>query len=179
MEPLEPVASIPAGSETPRYFAPSDSTSASEVTLAAGDQVKVTVFGEDDLSGEFEVDAGGHLLLPLIGRIAAAGGSADQLEALVVTTLRQDGYMKNPRVRVEILNLRPIFVVGEVNQPGSYPYSTGLTALKAIALAGGFTHRAKKKVLFVTRDREQGENELTVDNIVRPGDTIRVRERWF
>lgn len=149
------------------------------VPLAAGDQVRVTVFGEDDLSGEFEVDATGQLSLPLIGRVTVAGGSADQLEAFVATTLRLDGYVKRPRVSVEILSMRPIFIMGEVNRPGSYPYSTGLTVLKAIALAGGFTYRAKRKVLFVTRDPEQGEQEIRVDNLVLPGDTIRVNKRWF
>ncbi len=150
-----------------------------EVTLAAGDEVKITVFGEDDLSGEFRVDATGHLSLPLIGRVAAAGGSADQLEAFIATTLRVDGYVKRPRVNVEILSLRPIFVIGEINRPGSYPYSTGLTALKAVALAGGFTYRARKTVLYVVRDPQQGERKIRVDGLLRPGDTIRVRERWF
>ena len=147
-------------------------------TLAAGDQVRVTVFGEEDLSGEFEVDAAGQISLPLIGKIRAAGGGADELGASIVTALL-DGYLKHPRVSVEVLNFRSIFVMGEVNRPGSYPYSVGLTALKAIALAGGFTYRAKKKVLFITRDPESGEQEIRVDNFVLPGDTIRVKERFF
>ncbi len=146
--------------------------------LAAGDQVRVTVFGEEDLSGEFEVDAAGQISLPLIGKVAAAGGGADELEASIVTALL-DGYLKHPRVSVEILSFRSIFVMGEVNRPGSYPYSTGLTAIKAIALAGGFTYRAKKNVLFITRDPELGEQEIRVDNFVLPGDTIRVKERFF
>ena len=171
-----------------RFFAPSSPENqrtgifepiTARVTLAAGDQLRVTIFGEDDLSGEFEVDAAGHLSLPLVGRVAAAGASADQLGAFIATTLLLAGYMKHPRVSVEILSLRPIFIMGEVNRPGSYPYSTGLTVLKAIALAGGFTYRAKKKILFVTRDPEQGEQEIRVGNLVLPGDTIRVKERWF
>ena len=146
--------------------------------LEAGDRVRVTVFGEEDLSGEFEVDAAGQISLPLIGKIAAAGGGADELEASVVAALL-DGYLKHPRVSVEILSFRSIFVMGEVKRPGSYPYSVGLTAIKAIALAGGFTYRAKKNVLFVTRDPELGEQEIRVDKFLLPGDTIRVKERFF
>ena len=146
--------------------------------LAAGDQVRVTIFGEEDLSGEFEVDAAGQISLPLIGKVRAAGGGADELGAAIVTALL-DGYLKHPRVSVEILSFRSIFVMGEVNRPGSYPYSAGLTAIKAIALAGGFTYRAKKNVLFITRDPELGEQEIRVDNFVLPGDTIRVKERFF
>ena len=146
--------------------------------LAAGDKVRVTVFGEEDLSGEFEVDAAGQISLPLIGKVAAAGGGTDELEASIVTALL-DGYLWHPRVSVEILSFRSIFVMGEVNDPGSYPYSVGLTALKAIVLAGGFTYRAKKNVLFITRDSESGEQEIRVDNLVLPGDTIRVKERFF
>ena len=146
--------------------------------LAAGDKVRVTVFGEEDLSGEFEVDAAGQISLPLIGKVAAAGGGTDELEASIVAALL-DGYLQRPRVSVEILSFRSIFVMGEVNDPGSYPYSVGLTAIKAIALAGGFTYRAKKNVLFITRDSESGEQEIRVDNFVLPGDTIRVKERFF
>ncbi len=86
-----------------------------------------------------------------------------------------DGHLKNPRVNVDVLTFQPIFVMGEVNNPGSYPYSAGLTVLKTIALAGGFTFRAKKNVLFLTRDPEQGEQKIRLNQSVLPGDTIRVK----
>lgn len=175
---------VPSSAEYPRTTVEYSRTTVGgtgtdSLILVAGDQIKITVFGEENLSGEFKVGATGQLSLPLIGRVAAAGGSADQLEAFIVTALRSGGYVKTPRVNVEILSLRPIFILGEINRPGSYPYSAGLTVLKAVALAGGFTYRARKRVLFVTRDPQQGERKISVEGLLLPGDTIRVSERWF
>ncbi len=149
-------------------------------TLDSGDRVKVTVFGEEDLSGEFEIDSTGEIAMPLIGKVAAAGGSVGDLEDAVETALLE-GYLRNPRVSVEVLSFRSIFVLGEVNRPGSYPYSVGLTALKAVALAGGFTYRAKKNGLLIQRaiEPEKGEQKASGDIAILPGDIIRVRERFF
>ena len=148
-------------------------------TLAVGDEVRVTVFGEEELSGDFNISATGWISMPLIGGVVAAGRSADQLEALIVRALL-DGHMKDPRVGVEVLTLQPIFVLGEVNNPGSYPYLAGLTMLKAIAIAGGYTHRARTNVLYlIKRDLQQEEQEIRSNVPVFPGDTIFVRERWF
>ena len=162
----------------PRDLPGPSAISREEGILAAGDEIRVTVFGEEDLSGEFKVSANGWISMPLIGGVAAAGRSTVELEALIVRAL-VDGHLKNPRVNVDVLTFQPIFVMGEVNNPGSYPYSAGLTVLKTIALAGGFTFRAKKNVLFLTRDPEQGEQKIRLNQSVLPGDTIRVKERWF
>ncbi len=149
--------------------------------LGAGDKVRVTVFGEADLTGEYEVDGTGVLALPLIGEVKAAGGTARDLEAGIVKKLSQ-GYLKNPTVAVEVLSYRPFFILGEVKRPGSYPYKNGLNVLNAVALAGGYTYRAKSNVWVITRsgDKEYQEREVqNGDFIVRPGDTIVIPERFF
>ena len=183
--PLEglPEASYERWREIALVFDPRDLPGPSAISreggvLGAGDEIRVTVFGEEDLSGAFKVSANGWISMPLIGGVVAAGRSAEQLEVSIVKALL-DGHLKNPRVGVEVLSFQPIFVMGEVNNPGSYPYSAGLTVLKTIALAGGFTYRAKKNVLFLTRDSEQGEQKIGLNKHVLPGDTIRVKERWF
>ena len=158
----------------PRAFAQAESI------LASSDRVKVTVFGEPDLSGEFEIDATGFISMPLIGKVAAANGGTRRLEAAIEEKLL-DGYLKYPRISVEVLSLRSIFVLGEVGVPGSYPYTVGLTALKAVALAGGFSYRAKKKGLRVTRASkpEMGEQRISGGEMIFPGDIIVVPERLF
>ena len=166
------VAMLASGA--PQAFAQGDTI------LAAGDRVKVTVFDQPDLSGEFEVDATGFLSMPLIGKVAAANGGVQRLEAAIEEKLL-DGYLRNPRVNVEVLSLRAIFVLGEVGVPGSYPYTVGLTALKAVALAGGFSYRAKKNGLRVTRasEPEKGEQSIAGSEVISPGDIVVVPERFF
>ncbi len=160
--------------ETPAAFAQG------EAILASGDRIRVTVFGQPDLSGEFEVDAAGFVSLPLIGKVVAANGGAQRLEAAVEKKLL-DGYLKNPQISVEVLSLRAIFVLGEVGVPGTYAYSAGLTALKAVALAGGFSYRAKKNGLRVTRasEPEKGEQRIAGGEVIFPGDIVVVPERFF
>lgn len=146
--------------------------------LGSGDRVKVIVFGEDDLSGEFELDGGGAMSMPLIGTIQALSQSPRQLEENIATKLR-DGYLKNPRVSVEVLNYRPFYILGEVNEPGSYPYRAGMNILNAAALAGGFTYRADEDDIEVSRGGEGTPQVMAPETIVQPGDVIRVNERLF
>jgi len=152
-----------------------------EYRLGSGDKVKVTVFGEADLSGDYEISASGGVAFPLVGEIAAGGGTARDLEKRIAAKLR-DGYLKNPTVSVEVLSYRPFFIMGEVKRPGSYPYKAGLNLLNATALAGGYTYRAKSSLWVITRvgDKNIQEKEIKDgDFIVRPGDTIVVPERFF
>ncbi|MCH8187088.1 MAG: polysaccharide export protein [Proteobacteria bacterium] len=151
-----------------------------DAILASSDRVRVTVFSHPDLSGEFEVDAAGFISMPLIGKVAAANGGAERLEAAIEEKLL-DGYLKNPRISVEVLSLRAIYVLGEVGVPGSYPYTVGLTALKAVALAGGFSYRAKKNGMRVTRasEPEKGEQRIAGSAVISPGDIVVVPERFF
>ena len=149
--------------------------------LGAGDRVRVTVFGEADLTGEYEIDGSGVVAFPLVGEVKATGGSARDLEEGIAKKLRQ-GFLKNPTVSVEVLSYRPFFILGEVKRPGSYPYKNGLNVLNAVALAGGYTYRAKSDVWVITRsgDKEYQEREVkNGDFNVRPGDTIVIPERFF
>lgn len=150
---------------------------AAEIALSPGDRVRVTVFGETDLSGEFEIDGTGGFAMPLIGALDAARLDARGLERRIADRLG-DGFLRDPKVSVEILSLRPIYVLGEVNQPGSYPYRAGLSILTAAAMAGGFTYRADEDDIEVTRGGSRPQT-LPPEAVVRPGDVIRVGERFF
>jgi polysaccharide export outer membrane protein len=149
-------------------------------TLGTGDQLRVIVFGESDLSGQFTVDDGGHVRLPLIGQVDAAGRTLHQFEGDVAAKLSQ-GYLKNPRVSVEVTNYRPFFIIGEVNKPGEYPYVNGMNVMNAVALAGGFTYRAREGEVYIKHAGSNEEEEVDVEagGKVQPGDIIRVKERFF
>jgi protein involved in polysaccharide export with SLBB domain len=148
--------------------------------LGAGDKVRVTVFGENDLGGEFVVDGSGYLRLPLIGEVKAAGLSARNFETEVEKQLK-DGYLKEPRVNVEVTTYRPFYILGEVTRPGPYPYVNGMTVLNAVALAGGYTYRANERVVGIRRSGQSKEETLPVDQAVKiyPDDIITIRQRFF
>ncbi|TFW12271.1 polysaccharide export protein [Brevundimonas intermedia] len=152
----------------------------SDYRLASADKVRIDVFGEEALSGEFVVNAEGKVALPLIGEIPAAGLTVAQLQDAVAQTLRQ-GYLNQPRVTAHVMTYRPIYILGEVNRPGEYPYVPDLTALNAVATAQGFTYRANTRRIFVRRAGSQTEEPqpLTADTRVSPGDTLRIGERYF
>ncbi len=125
--------------------------------LGTGDTVRVTVFGETDLSGTFEIDSQGYVRLPLIGQIAAAGLSTYGLESRITDSLISGKYLLNPRVNVEVTTYRPFYIVGEISKPGEYPYVNAMTTQNAIALAGGFTDRAVESVgLYPPSGRDEG-----------------------
>jgi len=148
--------------------------------LGAGDQIRVTVYGEEDLSGEFEIDGTGTISLPLVGSVVIGGNKVSDAEARIVALL-VDGYLVTPRVSIEVLNYRPFYIIGEVKQPGSYPYVSGMTVLNAIALGSGFTYRASEKKVEITRriDGKESKISVAVTAQVFPGDIIRVAERFF
>lgn len=148
--------------------------------LGAGDKLRIAVFGVDALGGEFTVPGSGRVSLPLIGSTQAAGTTVDQLQATIESALR-GGYLKDPHVTVEVLNYRPFYILGEVNKPGEYPYTDGLTVLNAVARAEGFTYRARTKIFKRRSLNEADEHveKLTAGAPVQPGDTIRIQERSF
>jgi protein involved in polysaccharide export with SLBB domain len=147
--------------------------------LGTGDKIRVTVFGEKDLSGDFDVNDQGLVALPLIGPTRLNGKTISEAETLITTALAKD-YLINPRVNVEVLNYRPFFILGEVQKPGSYPFVNGMTAVNAVALAGGYTPRASRSHIFIRRARSGGaEQEVAEDAVILPGDVIRVPERFF
>lgn len=146
--------------------------------LGSGDRVKVTVFGEEDLSGEFELDGDSRFSMPLIGTVNARGSTPRVLEERIATLLL-DGFLKNPKVSVEVMNYRPFYILGEVNNPGSYPYRAGMTILNAAAMAGGFTFRADEDDIEVSRGGTGAPSVMEPTTIVQPGDVIRVKESIF
>lgn len=148
--------------------------------LGSGDRIRLIVFGEETLSGEFQVDGSGQLAMPLIGTILAEGRSPRELEEIVTASLK-DRFLVNPRVSIEVLTFRPFFILGEVNAPGEYPYSSGLTVLNAVATAQGFTVRANTRVAMIRRAGALVEERvaITPSMPVQPGDTIRIIERIF
>ena len=148
--------------------------------LGSGDKLKITVYEEPDLSGEFEIDGSGVLAMPLVGNINAGGKDIRTLEKKLLEKL-SNGYLVNPRISIEIMNFRPFFILGEVNEPGSYPYVSGLTVVNAVALAGGYTHRARTGRVTIIRGKGKNKEEFEAeeDSSVMPGDSIRVSERFF
>jgi polysaccharide export outer membrane protein len=151
-----------------------------EYILGPGDKIKVTVFGNEDLNSETEVDPAGQVTLPLIQQVPAAGKTILQLETEIRRRLSPD-FVKNPRLSIEVLNYRPFYIIGEVKNPGSYPFVAGMTIVNAIALAGGYTYRANKDEVLIVRANDPGRKPSAAlrTDIVLPGDVIEVKERLF
>lgn len=148
--------------------------------LGPADKVRIITFGEPSLTGEFVVSGSGTVSLPLISEVKAQGLTTAELQTEIEAALK-NGYLKDPKVSVEVLNYRPFYILGEVTKPGEYPYTNGLTVLNAVATANGFTYRADTHRVFIKRANETAEHEvdLTTTTPVAPGDTIRIKERYF
>jgi protein involved in polysaccharide export with SLBB domain len=151
-----------------------------ELRLAPGDKLRITVFGEDRLSGEYQIDNGGALSLPLAGTIKAAGLTKSELEQAITTQLKSQ-YLRNPKVTVDVISYRPFYVLGEVQKPGEYPFRSGLNVLSALAIAGGATYRANTSKVMIQRSGSNEEKEYPQSPtvLVMPGDVVRVPERFF
>jgi polysaccharide export outer membrane protein len=149
--------------------------------LGAGDKLRVTVFNEDDLSGEFQVDGGGYVRLPLIGQVKAAGLTTYDLEGNVEAALDKGAYLINPRVNIEVTTYRPYYILGQVNKPGEYPYVNAMSALNAVAVAGGYTDQAVESTLYIRHEGETEEHEVDLDETTKifPGDVVRVPRTTF
>jgi protein involved in polysaccharide export with SLBB domain len=143
--------------------------------LGPGDKIKLTVYGETDLSGDFTIDGTGLVALPLVGQLRAAGYSAAQLEQAVGSALSK-GYLKSPRISVEVSTYRPFYIIGAVNRPGEYPYVNHMNALNAVALAGGYQNNAVESVVFIRREGSNREEQMPTDRTtaIYPGDVVRV-----
>src|SRR5438105_2243788 len=143
--------------------------------LQAGEKIRVTVYGEPSLSGDYQIDPSGFVSLPLAGTIKAAGLSQQQLEQDLAAKL-SSGYLKNPKITISIAEFRPFYIVGEVEKPGAYPYASGLNVLSAIAIAGGTTYRASRTRIYMQHPGESGLQEYTASAAipVMPGDIIQI-----
>jgi protein involved in polysaccharide export with SLBB domain len=149
-------------------------------TLDSGDRLRIVVFGQDGLTNSYVVDASGDIAMPLIGSVAARGLTTDELSGRVADLLRH-GYVREPHVAVEVEAYRPFFILGEVTQPGQYPYVANMTVETAVAIAGGFGPRGYKKSVIISRSygNQVYRFETPITAQIRPGDTIQVQERWF
>jgi protein involved in polysaccharide export with SLBB domain len=167
--PIVPMAAAGGGS-------PGDSNK-----LGPNDRLRITVFGQPTLTGEYTLDGDGVLAFPLIGNVPANGVTTSQLQQAIAAKLKPD-YMVNPNVSAEVITRRPFYVIGEVQKPGNYPYVSDMTALNAIAMAGGFTRRARKNDFYIRRLDKDGKVvriEANVGTVLQAGDTLEVRERLF
>lgn len=174
------MAVVGCQSNTDIPFETAEAGDIGEYQLGPGDDLRVLVFGEDELSGEFSVDGSGKISMPLVGEMVASGLTVRELEQSITGALAQ-GYVRDPRVSVEVLNFRPFYILGEVNQPGQYSYVNGMTAVTAVAMAGGYTYRGRQDYILITRGRdpEKRERRASPNTLVYPDDVIRVPERFF
>ena len=175
-EPLAQPQMAPQPLAEPIALAPEETGYA----LDSGDKLRVVVFGQDGLSASYSVDTSGNITMPLIGAVQARGHTPAQLQAAIAVKLRQ-GYVREPHVAVEVETYRPFFILGEVTLPGQYPYVANMTVETAVAIAGGYTPRAQKYRIEISRQLGGlTERRVVSPNYpVRPGDTIQVAERWF
>lgn len=150
-------------------------------TLEVGNRVRVIVFNETNLSGEFQIDASGNLSMPLIGTVPAAGVTAKTLGKRVEEVLQRNNYLRDPKVAIEVMSYRPFYVLGEVKQPGEFPYLVGMTVLSAIARSGGYDYRAREGEVILIRIVNGQEQQYRAQERtpILPGDIIRVLERNF
>jgi polysaccharide export outer membrane protein len=178
-----PIAAAPGGPETmpeaamaPVMVEPPEPA----YVLGSGDKLRVVVFGQEGLSNSYSVDAAGYITMPLIGPVPARQRTPMALSRAIADKLR-NGYIREPHVAVEIEAYRPFFILGEVTAPGQYPYVANMTVETAVAIAGGFTPRAFKQTVEVSRngDGQPYRGKVPLAFQVRPGDTILVGERWF
>ncbi len=173
-----------ASSVGPRLTASAQQQLAAPTTgtypLGPNDRVRVKVYGEPEITGEYEVDINGQISVPLAGHIEAEGLTTKQLERAIASALAK-GIVRDPRVNVEVALYRPYYILGEVKKSGEYPYRLGLTVLDAIASAGGFTYRANESKVYLRRAGANSEEAISLDSPVPvfPGDNIRIPERYF
>jgi len=164
----------------PQHIPYFDVDPSSPYTLAGGDRLRIIVFGQESLSNSYAVDGSGHISMPLIGIVQAGGQTTVSLARRIEAQYR-NGFLREPRVSVEVEAFRPFFILGEVTAPGQYPFVSGMTVETAVAIAGGFTPRGYKGAADLTRtiDGQPYKGTVPVTQPVRPGDTILIRERFF
>ena len=160
---------------------PLPDTAVAPYTLGPGETVRVVVFGQTQLTGEFIVSDRGTISVPLLGDIPANNETADQLAQSISGALEDKKILLNPSVSVEVVKYRPVFILGEVVKPGQYPYEPGMTALTLVAIAGGFTYRAQTSYLSILRksDGHSVEGRAQRGAEVLPGDVVTVFQRYF
>jgi polysaccharide biosynthesis/export protein len=169
-----------AGCQKSAMFDAVDATSSVPYTLGSGDRLRIIIFGQDTLSNIYPVDGQGRIAMPLIGQMKVADLTTAKAASLIEGKLR-NGFIREPKVTVEVENYRPFFILGEVINSGQFAYVNGMTIQNAIAIAGGFGPRAARQYAEITRTSNGVLSTFTVplSNSVRPGDTIVIKERWL
>jgi polysaccharide export outer membrane protein len=171
-----------AGCSGPEGLPPIDGGADESYRLDTGDQLRVVVFNQEQLSGEYTVGGDGAISMPLVGGVQARGMTTSELEANLVRRLSEEkDILVNPSVNVQVQAFRPFYILGEVRAPGQYPAVHQGTVLSAVAIAGGFTYRARTDYVSITRKTgdQAVEHRADRDTIVQPGDVIYVYERYF
>ena len=169
-----------AASGAAAYASYPQATFDSPYLLDAGDRLRITVFGQEGLTNSYAVDAAGNVTLPLVGTIPARGMTTEQLSSSLAERLKQ-GYVREPKIAIEVEAYRPFFIHGEVTTPGQYAYVANMTVENAIAIAGGFGPRADRGKVTVSRslNGQTSRAAVNLSYLLRPGDTLRIGERWF
>jgi protein involved in polysaccharide export with SLBB domain len=149
--------------------------------LRPGDKIKITVYGEEALTGEYDISPSGSVSMPLIGAIRASGRTQAEFGAEIASRYRSGGFLQDPKVTVAVVQFRPFYILGEATNPGEYPFRSGLTVHAAVAMAGGFTYRASRSAILIRHLGEEvwKEYPLTEPVVIAPGDLIRIPERYF
>jgi polysaccharide export outer membrane protein len=169
-----------AGAPVAYAAAPMPAVHDAAYRLDAGDKLRVVVYGQEGLTNTYAIDAGGSITMPLIGAVAARGRTPARLAAEISAKLR-NGFIREPSVAVEIEAYRPFFILGEVAAPGQYPYVPNMSVESAVAIAGGFSPRARRDSVTLTHTEASGPMRMVVPlgTAIDPGDTVLVGERWF
>ena len=151
-----------------------------EYRLDAGDRLRIVVYGQEGLTNTYTIGPGGAITMPLIGGVPARGRTPAGLASEITGRLR-NGFIRDPSVAVEIETYRPFFILGEVAAPGQYPYVPNMSVESAVAIAGGFSPRARRDRVTVTHPEGAGAVRAVVPlgTPLSPGDTVLVGERWF
>ena|SRR5947209_1754602 len=181
MRTTAPVAAVQAGyAPAPIAYPPMMPAHDAAYRLDAGDRLRIVIYGQEGLTNIYSIDAGGAITLPLIGSVPAQGRTPAGLAAAITERLR-NGYIREPSVAVEIEAYRPFFILGEVAAPGQYPYVPNMSVESAVAIAGGFSPRARRDRVTLTHSDASGSirSIVPLGTPIGPGDTVLVGERWF
>jgi protein involved in polysaccharide export with SLBB domain len=149
--------------------------------LGPTDKIKISVYGEEGLTGEYVISSDGKVSLPLVGNVSAAGKTVKQFQDQLIAAYLEGHYLRDPKITAEVVSARPFYILGEVKIPGQYPCLNGMTVMNAVATAGGFTYRAAQDEVYIRHSGSETEEKQKLNNStpVLPGDTIRFAERWF
>lgn len=149
--------------------------------LRPGEKIKITVYGEESLTGDYDINPAGYVTVPLVGAVKAAGRSQAELGKDLANRYVRGGFLQDPHITVAVVQFRPFYVLGEAVTPGEYPFRSGLNVHSAVAMAGGFTYRASRTYVLIRHagDEVWKEYSLAEPVPIAPGDLIRVPERYF